>query len=161
MRKFLISAALGLAAVTGLYTLDLTTTTNAKVFHNNVATDNGDGCVTPEEIAGIRQEVGGFEKINSYFDAGDVLKLKQGVIKRYEGSKMEDMKWDGIDTYAFVGDDGKVTTLTTIYSKNEAGLECSVGGGVGDLDEWNALLKDAGLTPKASGFHPGHVGKFN
>lgn len=169
MNKYLLAAGIAFAALITFQIAAHTTpvvkpnTTpliqNTTVFHHNVAADNGDGCVTPEEIAGYR--VGKFEKLGFYADA-DAEKFKLGVLKVYSTVKPEDMTWSAVDGYKLVGPDGKATVVITIYNKDDKGQLCAVGGGPVSEDDWNKIILAAGLgvgTPSL--YHAGFKGKHS
>lgn len=161
MNRFLTGLAFGAAAIAAVITLNLATPTigDAKVFGHYTAVDNGDNCMTPQEIEGLRDAK--FEKIASY-EGEEADQFKKGVAKHYNltDEQAAEMKWSLIDAYKFVAPDGKITVLITIYSKNDAGELCASGGGPAPIEEWDAIVEAAGMTPKASNLHPGHAPKI-
>lgn len=156
MNKYLFGAAVGVLILIGLSyahaTVFSTLPPENKFGHQYVLPNNDDSCYTPEEIAGLRQ--GKFELINSYSTEEDVLKVKQGVIKLFPDTTMDDMKWVRIDVYKFVDVDGKEYVLTSLFYKVGDDI-CNQGGGKGPLDDWNKIVEAAGLNLKAENFHPG------
>lgn len=166
--KYLIFALLGAAVIIGISTQvkaepfylhvakPMVMLQDVKVFHKNTAVDNGDSCTTPEELAGYLQGKG---EIRNQISGDDAVKLKNELKKEYPGTTDEQLQWDEIDAYLTTDpNSGEPAMSIILFKKDETGTLCIVGGGYMQVADWDKLMIDSGIAPKASTIRLGHEG---